>query len=521
MSAVGQKFVWVGAGALAGVALSVALTVGANRETKSAIPVDELRTFSEVYARVKNDYVVPIDDKKLIEQAISGMVGGLDPHSVFLDENAFKEMRTTTTGKFGGVGIEIGTEDGYIKVVAPIDDTPASKAGIRAGDLITKVEGESTRGFTTTKAMEKMRGTPGTKVRLEVFRKEERSTQTYTLTRDTIKVQAVKAKVIEPGYSFVRVRTFNELTVGEVAKALADHHAQSPLKGVVLDLRNNPGGLLDASVGLSALFLPKDALVVYTEGRMDGTKVRYTATKDFYARRGPDPVAGAPEILKTVPLVVLTNGGSASASEIVAGALQDHKRATVMGTTTFGKGSVQNIIPLSQTTGVKLTTSRYFTPKGRSIQSTGIETDILIDQLTFDGVVAPKTQRERDLSRHLLGKDEKDERAEKQDAAADAEENLSEEAQEAKQAKAREDAKKMKGFDWGNEKDYLYAQAVNQIKGLPVVRSTVEAKSTTAALGVTSVNPLMEAAKATTATTAADKQKLATKKPVTPAPTKQ
>jgi carboxyl-terminal processing protease len=475
MSNAGQKFVWIGAGAIMGIALSVALTVDANREAKSAIPVDELRTFSEVYARIKNDYVVPVDDKKLIEQAIGGMVGGLDPHSNFLDEQAFKDMRTTTTGKFGGVGIEIGNEDGYIKVVSPIDETPASKAGIRAGDLITKVDGETTRGLTTSKAVEKMRGAPGTKVRLEIFRKEERSTQTFTLTREQIKLQAVKAKLIEPGYSYIRVRTFNELTVGDVVKALSEHNAQAPLKGVVLDLRNNPGGLLDASVGLSALFLPKDALVVYTEGRMEGTKVRYTASKEFYARRGGDPLVGAPDILKTVPLVVLTNGGSASASEIVAGALQDHKRATVMGTTTFGKGSVQNIIPLSSTTGVKLTTSRYFTPNGRSIQATGIESDILIDQLTFDGVVAPKIQREKDLTRHLTGQDEKP------DATADAEENLSEEAQEAKQAKAREDAKKMKGFDWGNEKDFLYAQAVNQIKGLPVVRSTVEAHSASAA----------------------------------------
>jgi carboxyl-terminal processing protease len=497
-----QKFIWISAGAIMGVALSVALTVDANREAKSAIPVDELRTFSEVYARIKNDYVVPVDDKKLIEQAIGGMVGGLDPHSNFLDEQAFKDMRTTTTGKFGGVGIEIGTEDGYIKVVSPIDETPASKAGIRAGDLITKVDGETTRGLTTSKAVEKMRGNPGTKVRLEIFRKEERSTQTFTLTREQIKLQAVKAKLIEPGYSYVRVRTFNELTVGDVVKALSDHHAQSPLKGVVLDLRNNPGGLLDASVGLSALFLPKDALVVYTEGRMEGTKIRYTASKEFYARRGPDVVAGAPEILKTVPLVVLTNGGSASASEIVAGALQDHKRATIMGTTTFGKGSVQNIIPLSSTTGVKLTTSRYFTPNGRSIQATGIETDVLIDQLTFDGVVAPKIQREKDLTRHLTGQDEKP------DTVADAEENLTEEAQEAKQAKAREDAKKMKGFDWGNEKDFLYAQAVNQIKGLPVVRSTVEATSASAAAST------VKEAGVVSSTTAHEKAKVVAKKPV-------
>ncbi len=472
MSGTWQKFTWIGAGATLGVALSLAITVDAQKDSKSVIPVDELRVFSEVFARIKNDYVEPVSDKKLIEQAISGMVSSLDPHSNFLDDAAFKDLRTSTTGKFGGIGIEIGTEDGFIKVVTPIDETPAAKAGFRSGDLITKVDGESTRGLTTTKAVELMRGLPGTKVKLEVFRKDDRSTQTYTLTREQIKIQGVKAKLIEPGVSFVRVRMFNETTVSDVAKVLAEQNAQSPLKGVVLDLRNNPGGLLDAAVGLSAMFLPKDALVVYTEGRMDGSRTKYFASKEFYARRGGDSLANAPEILKTVPIVVLINGGAASASEIVAGALQDHKRATVMGTTTFGKGSVQNIIPLSQTTGVKLTTSRYFTPNGRSIQGTGIEPDVLIDQLTSDGVMSPKLQREKDLSRHLVGKDEKKE--------ATPDEDTSEDAQEAKIIKARDDNKKLKGFDWGNDKDYLYSQAINKLKGLPVVRSTVEAVGTTA-----------------------------------------
>ena len=481
MNGTWQKFAWVGTGATLGVALSLAITVDANRDAKSTIPVDELRTFSEVFSRIKNDYVEPVSDKKLIEQAIGGMVSSLDPHSNFLDDQAFKELRTTTTGKFGGIGIEIGTEDGFIKVISPIDETPAARAGIRAGDLITKVDGESTRGLTTTKAVEMMRGSPGSKVRLEVFRKEERSTQTYALTREQIKIQGVKAKMVEPGVSFIRVRTFNETTVADVAKVLTEQNAQTPLKGVVLDLRNNPGGLLDAAVGLSAMFLPKDTLVVYTEGRMDGSKTRYMANKEHYARRGGDPLANAPEILKTVPLVVLTNGAAASASEIVAGALQDHKRATVMGTTTFGKGSVQNIIPLSQTTGVKLTTSRYFTPNGRSIQGTGIEPDVLIEQLTWDGVMAPKLQREKDLSRHLVGKDEKKE------AAPD--EDLSEDAQEAKMLKVREDTKKLKGFDWGNDKDFVFGQALNKIKGLPVVRSTVEAVGTSAKANVPAAVP--------------------------------
>ena len=465
-----------------GVALSLAITVDAQRDAKSVIPVDELRVFSEVFSRIKNDYVEPVSDKKLIEQAISGMVSSLDPHSNFLDDAAFKDLRTTTTGKFGGIGIEIGTEDGFIKVVTPIDETPAARAGFRSGDLITKVDGESTRGLTTTKAVELMRGVPGTKVKLEVFRKDDRSTQTHTLTREQIKIQGVKAKVIEPGITFVRVRMFNETTVQDVARVLIEQNTQSPLKGVVLDLRNNPGGLLDAAVGLSAMFLPKDALVVYTEGRMEGSRTRYLASKEFYSRRGGDSLANAPDILKTVPIVVLINGGAASASEIVAGALQDHKRATVMGTTTFGKGSVQNIIPLSATTGVKLTTSRYFTPNGRSIQGTGIEPDVLIDQLTSDGVMAPKLQREKDLSRHLVGKDEKKE-------ASAVDDDTSEDAQEAKLIKVRDDNKKLKNFDWGNDKDYLYSQAINKLKGLPVIRSTVEAVGTTAKAAVPSAVP--------------------------------
>ncbi len=472
MSGMWQKTAWVGAGAAIGLALSLAITVDANRDAKSTIPLDELRTFSEVYSRVKNDYVEPVSDKKLIEQAIGGMVSSLDPHSTFLDESAFKDLRTTTTGKFGGIGIEIGTEEGFIKVISPIDETPAARAGVRAGDLIVKVDGESTRGLSTTKAVDMMRGTPGTKVKLEVFRKEDRSTHVFALTREQIKIQGVKAKMIEPGISFIRVRTFNETTVADVARVLTEHNAQAPLKGVVLDLRNNPGGLLDAAVGLSAMFLPKDAMVVYTEGRMEGSRTKYFASRDYYARRGGDPLANLPEVLKTVPLVVLTNGASASASEIVAGALQDHKRATLMGTTTFGKGSVQNIIPLSQTTGVKLTTSRYFTPNGRSIQGTGIEPDTLIEQLTWDGVMSPKLQREKDLSRHLVGKNET------KDTTSD--EDTSEDAQEAKLLKVREDQKKLKGFDWGNEKDFLYSQALNKVKGLPVVRSTVEAVGTTA-----------------------------------------
>jgi carboxyl-terminal processing protease len=482
MSGHWQKFAWVGAGATLGVALSLAITVDAQKDVRSAIPIEELRAFAEVYARIKSDYVEPISDKKLMEQAIGGLLSGLDPHSAYLDEQSFKDLRTATTGKFGGIGIEIGVEDGYIKVVTPIDDTPATRAGIRAGDLITKVDGESTRGLSTSKAVERMRGTPGTNVRLELFRKDERSTQSVSLTRELIKIQGVKAKPIEPGFAFIRVTTFSETTVPDVVKALTEQNALSPLKGVVLDLRNNPGGLLDAAVGLSAVFLPKDVLVVYADGRIEGSRQRYLANKDFYSRRGVDALAALPEIIKTVPLVVLINGGSASASEIVAGALQDHKRATVIGTTTFGKGSVQSTANLTPNTGYKLTTSRYFTPNGRSIQGTGIDPEIVVDQLTTDGVMLPKFQREKDLSRHLVGKDET------KDVLPD--EDFSEDAQEAKSMKVREDNKKLKDFEYGKGKDYLYLQAINKLKGLPVVRSTVEAVGTTAKAVVPSAEPM-------------------------------
>jgi carboxyl-terminal processing protease len=386
-------------------------------------------------------------------------------------------------GKLGGIGTYLRITDGHVYLYKPFANAPATQAGLQQDDEIVSIDGDAVAPLiagldvneAAVKITSRLRGDAGTTVKLGVRRGENGAPFEVTLTRADIVVPSVDSQMIAQNLAYIHINEFKANTTEEFDAALRTLLPQNP-KGIVLDLRNNPGGLLDAAVGLSAMFLPKDAMVVYTEGRMEGSKTKFFASRDYYARRGGDPLANVPEILKTVPVVVMTNGASASASEIVAGALQDHKRATIMGTTTFGKGSVQNIIPLSQTTGVKLTTSRYYTPNGRSIQGTGIEPDVLIEQLTWDGVIAPKLQREKDLSRHLIGKNET------KDAAP--EEDTSEDAQEAKLIKVREDQKKLKGFDWGNDKDFLFSQALNKVKGLPVVRSTVEAAGTTAKANV-------------------------------------
>ena len=324
------------------------------------------------------------------------MVHGLDPHSDFLDAEAFKELQVSTQGKFGGLGIEVGVEDGVVRVTSPIEDTPAFRAGIKAGDLIVKIDDTATRGLPLSKAVEKMRGKPGTQVVLTVVRKDADTPLTFTLTREEINVKSVRAKMLEPGYGYVRIRNFQERTGEDLAKALKDFYAKGELKGLVLDVRSDPGGLLNQAVAVSAAFLPKDALVVYTDGRTPDARMRLLASKDNYSRRGEDYFKDLPAAVKKVPMVVLVDGGTASASEIVAGALQDHKRATVIGNQTFGKGSVQTILPLGNNAGLKLTTARYYTPSGRSIQAKGIEPDIAVD----DGRDS-RPIREANLERHL------------------------------------------------------------------------------------------------------------------------
>ncbi len=397
----------IGIGAIAGVLLSLNFSAVAERQsTMLNLPIEEVRMLSEVFGRIKSDYVEDVDDKRLIKEAINGMLTGLDPHSAFLDADAFKEMQTTTTGKFGGLGIEVGAEDGFVRVISPIDDTPAFRAGIKAGDFIIKVDETSLRGISLTEAVKRMRGEAGTEAKLTVLRRGEAKELVFNVKRAIIEIQSVRSRLIEPGYAVIRLTQFEENTGEKMTRHIIDAYKQNggALKGLVLDLRNDPGGLLNASVAVSAAFLPKDALVVYTDGRVEDAKMRLHARKENYLRspNREDYLAKLPPSIKDVPMVVLVNNGTASASEIVAGALQDHKRATIMGSQTFGKGSVQTILPLGNNSAIKLTTARYYTPNGRSIQAKGIVPDVTVDDGSQRSVM-----READLERHLVGDDEK------------------------------------------------------------------------------------------------------------------
>jgi carboxyl-terminal processing protease len=399
-----QQLGLIALGACLGVMISLNFSAVAQRDVLGPLPVEELRAFTEVFGRIKADYVEPVEDKKLITEAITGMLAGLDPHSAYLDQDAFRELQVGTQGEFGGLGIEVGMEDGFVKVVSPIDDTPASRAGIKAGDLIVKLDETSVKGMTLNDAVKQMRGKPNTKITLTLVRKGEPKPIVVTLMRDVIKIQSVKSKLLEPGYAYFRVTQFQEHTGETLATAIQTlfKQNQGPMKGIVLDLRNDPGGLLNGAVAVTAAFLPQNSLVVYTEGRTEDAKMRLTASPENYLRGKlrDDYLSRLPVDIKNVPMVVLVNGGSASASEIVAGALQDHKRAVIMGTQTFGKGSVQTILPLGNSTAIKLTTARYYTPNGRSIQAKGIVPDIALDDGTRTADANLKL-READLTKHL------------------------------------------------------------------------------------------------------------------------
>ncbi len=388
-------------GVIAGVLISLNFQAVADRAARTVLPIEELRAFTEVFGAIKTNYVEPVEDKKLITEAINGMLTGLDPHSAYLDQEAFKELQVGTQGQFGGLGIEVGMEDGFVKVISPIEDTPAFKAGIKPGDLIIKLDEMPVKGMTLTDAVKKMRGKPNTQITLTISRKGETVPVVVTLTRAIIRVQSVKSKTIEPGYVWVRVSQFQEATAENLVKQLDALFRAGQVKGLVLDLRNDPGGLLHGAVAVSSAFLPAKSLIVSTDGRAEDAKKKFFATPDDYVRgsRGEDVLKSIPSAVKTVPMVVLVNGGSASASEIVAGALQDHKRATVIGTQTFGKGSVQTIMPLGNNTAIKLTTARYYTPGGRSIQALGITPDLVVEDPS-DTATATRV-READLQRHL------------------------------------------------------------------------------------------------------------------------
>ncbi len=462
-----EKFGLMGSGVLLGVLVSLNISAWAEKNLAPQLPIDDLRVFAEVFGKVKSDYVEAVEDKKLINEALTGMLQGLDPHSTFMDADAYKDLQAGTQGEFGGLGIEVAMEDGLVKVVTPIEDSPAYKAGLKPGDLIMKLDEVQVRGLSLNEAVKKMRGTPDTKIVLTVLRKGEVKPLTFTLVRAVIKSQSVKNKWIEQDYGYVRVTQFQEHTGEDLAKALKSFHEQNktPFKGLVLDLRNNPGGLLDAAVGVSAAFLPKNDLVVYTEGRVTDSKLRLAATPMDYARRGKsDYLKDLPEEYKKVPMVVLINAGSASASEIVAGALQDHKRATILGIQSFGKGSVQTILPMNNGSAIKLTTARYFTPNGRSIQAKGIVPDVLVD----DGSDPSNSLHEADLSKHLSNPADTD-------AVKKAIEDAEKAAAKAAAAKEKLNEKKfaeIKGpIEPASKDDFQFIQAMNLLKGLPVEKT--------------------------------------------------
>lgn len=444
----------VSIGLVAGISVSLGINAIAEKEKPEALPLTELKQFTEVFGAIKSFYVEPVADDKLFDGAISGMVSNLDPHSSYLDKDAFKELRVGTQGQFGGLGIEVGMEDGFVKVIAPIEDTPAQRAGVKAGDLIVRIDDKPTKGLTLSEAVALMRGKPKTEIQLTILRKGTDKPLEVKIIRDIIQVQSVKSKMLENEYGYIRITQFQERTGEYLVKAYNTLAAQAPMKGLVLDLRNDPGGLLNAAVGVSAAFLPANAVVVTTDGRTEDSQRKLVANSDNYLRgREPDYLRDLNQTAKTIPIIVVVNGGSASASEIVAGALQDHGRAKVLGTQTFGKGSVQTILPLKNQTAIKLTTARYYTPSGRSIQAKGIEPDFVVTE-TPDGDLVERV-REVDLNRHLSN----DREAE---ADKDAHNRLI------------KDAEEIKPIVFGSDNDYQLKQALNFLKGQPVIQNKVQ-----------------------------------------------
>lgn len=440
----------VSIGVVAGVCVSLGVSALANKDKPEALPLTELRQFTEVFGAIKAFYVEPVADDKLFSGAISGMVSNLDPHSTYLDQAAFKELRVGTQGQFGGLGIEVGVEDGFVKVISPIEDTPAARAGVKSGDLIVKIDDKSTKGLSLTEAVNLMRGKPKTNITLTIVRKNEGKPIELKLVRDIIQVQSVKSKLLDDGYGYIRITQFQERTGEYLVKAYNKLKADKPnLKGLVLDLRNDPGGLLNAAVGVSAAFLPSNTLVVSTDGRTEDSQRKLNAVPDDYLRgKEGDYLKELDPSARKIPMIVVVNGGSASASEIVAGALQDHKRAKVLGTQTFGKGSVQTILPLKNNTAIKLTTARYYTPSGRSIQATGIKPDFIVAE-TPEGDLFERT-READLTRHLNN------------------DQVPEETKKAAEAKEKEKEADRKPVVFGSDDDYQLKQALNFLKGKPV-----------------------------------------------------
>lgn len=427
----------VAAGAVLGATLTIGQNVLATKNTSSnELPLEQMRTFTDVITRIKNDYVEEVSDDELFENAIRGMLNGLDPHSAYLNTEEFNELRIGTTGEFGGLGIEVGMEDGFVRVVSPIDDTPAQRAGMLAGDLIIRLDDTPVKGLTLNDAVKLMRGKPGSIISLTVIREGEDQPLNIDIERAVIKVTSVRSRMLDDDFGYLRISNFQTKTTTDMLKAIKTLKSENEgLSGLVLDLRNNPGGVLSGAVGVSDAFL-NDGMIVYTDGRESDSQLRYDATSG--------------DVLDGAPLVVLVNGGSASASEIVAGAMQDHERAIIMGTKTFGKGSVQTIQDLPAGGAVKLTTSRYYTPAGRSIQALGIEPDINTQPGTWTRAESDSFSplSESNLSGHLSGsEDEKEETADAQNADGD---------QEPTEANLAAD-------------DYQLFEALNLLKGLAIL----------------------------------------------------
>lgn len=442
MTVVRKNYLGVVIGVLLGASLTLGHSVLATRNDSATIPIDQLRTFTDVFTRIKRNYVEEVSDEELLELAIRGMLSGLDPHSAYLDEEQYNELRIGTSGEFGGLGIEVGMEDGFVKVVSPIDDTPAKRAGVLAGDLIIRLDDKSVKGLTLNDAVKLMRGKPGSPISLTIVREGADAPLKIEVVRDIIQVNSVRERLIEGGFGYVRISSFQNKTTRNLlssVRELTERHG-TDLRGLVLDLRNNPGGVLSAAVGVSDAFL-EEGLVVYTDGRDRDNHLSYSA------RRG--------DILQGAPLIVLVNQGSASASEIVAGALQDHRRAIILGRTTFGKGSVQTIQDLPNGGAVKLTTARYFTPDGRSIQAEGIVPDIEVGnfQLQQENANSLTPISESSLSGHLSNPND-------EEVAESAEEN---------EAEIDSDAP-VKLRDIANT-DYTLYEAVNLLRGLDITRS--------------------------------------------------
>jgi carboxyl-terminal processing protease len=448
-------------GAVLGVAITMQFSTLAQKPVAPSLPLASLQQIVGAYNVIKADYVDPIaDDKALLQEATSGMVASLDPHSAFLDRKDYRALREGTAGKFVGIGINISESDeGYVRIVAPIEDSPAALAGIQAGDLITHVDGVAVRGKPIDEAIRRMRGEPGTQVTLSILRATAGATapvpKTFVITRAEIIQKSVKGAVVEPGYAWLRIIQFQEPTLDDMAATIRALYRQDPqLKGLVLDLRNDPGGLLQGAVGAAAAFLPKGAVIVSTNGqRLDARQRFYGAPQDYMLTDG-DALAGLPAALKTVPMVVLVNTGSASASEIVAGALQDYKRATVIGSQTFGKGSVQTIRPVGNDTAVKLTTARYYTPSGRSIQARGIVPDLRVSEYVDSDGMNPLRMREADLEHHLVNDRNQEAGARADDLEAESALYLREVAR--------------KPLDFGSADDFQLAQAIRHLKGQQV-----------------------------------------------------